>query len=63
MTQEFIKGNKSSGTGLGMNIVKKVCREMNIDLNLKLNPTTFTMTIPINQSGQSKTFNARIKRG
>lgn len=48
MTQEFIKGNKSSGTGLGMNIVKKVCREMGIELSLKLNPTTFSLKIPLN---------------
>jgi hypothetical protein len=47
MSQEFVKGNKSSGTGLGMNIVKKVSREMGIDLNLSLNPTTFSMTIPL----------------
>lgn len=47
MTQEFVKGNKSSGTGLGMNIVKKVCREMGIDLQLRLNPTTFSMSIPL----------------
>lgn len=47
MTQEFMKGNKSSGTGLGMNIVKKVCREMGIELSLKLNPTTFSLKIPL----------------
>lgn len=53
MTQEFIKGNKSSGTGLGMNIVKKVCREMGIDLSLKLNPTVFTLAIPLTPPGQN----------
>lgn len=47
MTQEFIKGNKSSGTGLGMNIVKKVCREMGIVLSLELNPTVFTLAIAL----------------
>jgi len=53
MTEEFIKGNKSSGTGLGMNIVKKVCREMGIHLSLKLNPTVFTLTIPLTSPGQN----------
>ena len=62
MTQEFIKGNKSSGTGLGMNIVKKVCREMNIDLKLELNPTIFTLAIPTNAGAQTKTINSRITR-
>lgn len=47
MSQEFVKGNKSSGTGLGMNIVKKVCREMDVDLSLSLNPTTFSLAIPL----------------
>lgn len=47
MTEEFMKGNKSSGTGLGMNIVKKVCREMGVDLNFSLNPTTFSLKIPL----------------
>ncbi len=62
MTQEFMKGNKSSGTGLGMNIVKKVCREMNIDISLELNPTIFTMAIPLTTNGRSPAFNSRIKR-
>jgi signal transduction histidine kinase len=48
MTQEFMKGNKSTGTGLGMNIVKKVSREMGVALELELNPTIFSLTIPMN---------------
>ncbi len=47
MSQEFVKGNKSTGTGLGMNIVKKVCREMGVDLKLSLNPTKFSLVIPL----------------
>jgi len=47
MTQEFMKGNKSTGTGLGMNIVKKVSKEMGIGLDLELNPTLFSLSIPI----------------
>jgi signal transduction histidine kinase len=50
MTQEFMKGNKSSGTGLGMNIVKKVCHEMGVELKLHLSPTTFSLTLPISGS-------------
>lgn len=47
MTREFVKGNKSSGTGLGMNIVKKVCREMGVELSFDLNPTMFSLKIPL----------------
>jgi signal transduction histidine kinase len=47
MTREFVKGNKSTGTGLGMNIVKKVCREMGVELCFDLNPTVFCLKIPL----------------
>jgi len=53
MTQEFVKGNKSTGTGLGMNIVKKVCREMGVELKLSLSPTTFTLKIPLGTRGKN----------
>jgi signal transduction histidine kinase len=46
MCSEFVKGNKSSGTGLGMNIVKKVCQEMGIGLSLELSPTRITLSLP-----------------
>ena len=46
MTEEFVKGNKSSGTGLGMNIVYKVVREMGGKLTLTHGPTTFEIKIP-----------------
>ncbi len=58
MSQEFMKGNKSTGTGLGMNIVKKVCREMGVGLKMTLNPTTLTLTIPLSVSTKRT-----IKRG
>lgn len=45
LSEEFIKGNKSEGTGLGMNIVKKVCDELGYLLSLSLTPTTFKLTI------------------
>jgi signal transduction histidine kinase len=46
MTEEFVKGNKSEGTGLGMNIVMKVCREMGGDIKLSLNPTIVSIILP-----------------
>lgn len=45
VTQEFVKGNKSSGTGLGLNIVKNVIDEMNGDLRFEREPTRFIVTI------------------
>lgn len=44
LTREFVKGNKSSGTGLGLNIVKKVVKEMNGQMLFNPNPTSFTIT-------------------
>jgi signal transduction histidine kinase len=41
MTAEFVKGNQSSGSGLGLNIVSKVMREMGGSLDFKINPTRF----------------------
>jgi anti-sigma regulatory factor (Ser/Thr protein kinase) len=45
LTQEFVKGNKSEGTGLGLNIVNKVIKEMGGELTLKTNPTEFTIIL------------------
>lgn len=42
---EFVKGNQSKGTGLGLNIVKKVIKETGGDINLKTNPTKFEMVL------------------
>ncbi len=42
---EFVKGTKSEGSGLGLNIVKKVIYEMDGTLKLSLNPTTFTIKL------------------
>ncbi|WP_127715823.1 ATP-binding protein [Halobacteriovorax sp. HLS] len=41
MSEEFAKGNKSSGTGLGLNIVKQVVKEMGSEIQFSKNPTTF----------------------
>jgi len=45
MTYEFSKGNSSNGTGLGLNIVKKVIEEMEGKLTFLANPTRFVLTI------------------
>ena len=45
MAEEFAKGNKSSGTGLGLNIVKQVVKEMGGDITFTPNPTTFTIKL------------------
>lgn len=45
ITGEFVKGNKSHGTGLGLNIVKKVLKEMGSDFSLSHMPTTFKITL------------------
>lgn len=44
LTREFVKGNKSSGTGLGLNIVKKVVKEMEGQMLFNPNPTSFTIS-------------------
>lgn len=45
MTGEFVKGNKSVGTGLGLNIVKKVITEMKGILEFEENPTIFRIKL------------------
>ncbi len=45
MTEDFVKGNNSSGTGLGLNIVQKVLKNMNAKLSFSKNPTTFSISI------------------
>ncbi|WP_372651404.1 sensor histidine kinase [Halobacteriovorax sp.] len=45
MSEEFAKGNKSSGTGLGLNIVKQVVKEMGGEISFTPNPTTFRIVL------------------
>lgn len=45
ITSEFVKGSSSSGTGLGLNIVDKVMREMNGGLKFDIRPTRFTLVL------------------
>jgi len=46
ITSEFVKGEKSSGTGLGLNIVKKVLYDMGGELTFSRKPTKFELSIP-----------------
>ena len=45
MSEEFAKGNKSSGTGLGLNIVKQVVKEMGSEIHFSRKPTTFRFVL------------------
>ncbi len=45
VTGEFVKGNKSEGSGLGLNIVKKVLQDMKAQFLFKKNPTTFSIIL------------------
>ncbi|MBT7609068.1 MAG: DUF3404 domain-containing protein [Bacteriovoracaceae bacterium] len=42
---EFVKGNQSKGTGLGLNIAKKVIEETGGKIELTTNPTLFKITL------------------
>ena len=42
---EFVKGNQSKGTGLGLNIAKKVIKETGGKIELSTNPTCFNLTL------------------
>lgn len=47
MTKEFVKGNKSSGSGLGLNIVSSIIEEMGGKIDFKSKPfTQFQIEIP-----------------
>ncbi|MBL7665110.1 MAG: DUF3404 domain-containing protein, partial [Bacteriovoracaceae bacterium] len=45
ITAVFAKGKQSEGTGLGMNIVSKVIKDMDGELLYSRNPTTFTIIL------------------
>lgn len=45
LTEEFVKGTQSSGSGLGLNIVAKVVKELGGVLEFKTKPTRFTIKL------------------
>src|SRR5690606_11785475 len=47
LTSEFVKGSKSHGSGLGLNIVRKVIDEMKAELIMTKQPTTFTIAMDL----------------
>ena len=46
MTTEFVKGNQSKGSGLGLKIVRQIIEEMGGKLEFSKNPTKFTILLP-----------------
>ncbi|MFZ8934583.1 MAG: ATP-binding protein [Bacteriovoracaceae bacterium] len=53
MAQEFVKGDVSQGSGLGMNIVKNSLKKINATIDFKKNPTRFIVKIPFIKSKES----------
>ncbi|MGB0452181.1 MAG: ATP-binding protein [Bacteriovoracaceae bacterium] len=54
ITREFSKGQKSEGTGLGLNIVRKVVESLKGKLLFSQGPTTFTMELPCKEIKNKK---------
>ncbi len=49
LTKEFNKGNKSSGSGLGLSIISKVINDLNGEFILENDPTKFLVKLPRKQ--------------
>lgn len=45
MSSPFLKGPDSKGSGLGLNIVQRVAKDMGGDISFKKNPTRFTLKV------------------
>lgn len=54
MAQEFVKGQNSKGSGLGMNIVKNALKKINGSIEFKKNPTRFRVKIPAAKIKETK---------
>ena len=52
ITAEFSKGSQSKGTGLGLNIVRKVVESLKGNLKFQRGPTSLTICLPIIKQGQ-----------
>ena len=48
LTTEFSKGNKSSGSGLGLSIILRVIKDWSGRLELQKSPTKFIVKLPLN---------------
>ena len=57
MSQEFVKGKKSEGTGLGLNIVVQVLKAIGGELHYSKNPTTFSLQL--REKYEKNSFNRR----
>ena len=53
LSQEFKKGNKSRGTGLGLNIVKKILKDLKIKIEFEQNPTRFSVIVDRSKYGKN----------
>lgn len=47
MTDPFVKGNRSKGMGLGLNIIKRVVEEWGSQISYTSRPTTFSLELPL----------------
>jgi hypothetical protein len=47
MTDPFVKGNRSKGMGLGLNIIKRVVEEWGSQISYSSEPTTFSLELPL----------------
>jgi signal transduction histidine kinase len=63
MTSEFIKGSSSAGSGLGLNIVNTVIKEMGGELSFLSAPTRFIINLPVNKrTPNEQDFASRRRR-
>lgn len=56
MVSEFVKGKKSEGSGLGLNIVAKVLKNIGGELSFHARPTTFTIRLRERYDNKDSTY-------